>query len=581
MRIGVRGKLFVVSTTLIAVALGVGGVFLESGLRSQLEARIESELLHHALSVAETIRLHPNAYPVTKLDALADQTGKAVSARITIIAAQGRVLGDSELDSQQLRQLEPHGQRPEFLAALARGSGSSRRYSTTLRSYMLYVAVPFPGPAGRGVVRAAKPLSEVDHAVWRLRSALALAGLLALAAAVFLSALASHFFARTLRRVVEEVRALAGKHDRQATAPAVSDEFGGLIGSVQQMAGELQSMVSTLAAERNRFEAVLESMGEGVLALDPDRRITHVNKTALALLGLTESPIGGDLLETIRVPKIQDLLDQVRPETVASREFDLPGGSQPIRLLARATSQMGGGVVLVLHDVTELRRLETVRQDFVANVSHELRTPVSVIMANIETLQTAKVDADQARTFLRALERNAKRLSELIADLLDISRIDSGQYQLQRDSVSVPTLVDECLTLVRPASQEKEISLDTKGSPDQHATADGKALRQVLANLLDNALKYTQAGGQITVGWTAQADLVRVEVQDNGPGIDAKHRHRLFERFYRADSGRAREQGGTGLGLSIAKNLVEAMGGQIGQDPAPEHGSIFWFTLRR
>jgi two-component system phosphate regulon sensor histidine kinase PhoR len=230
--------------------------------------------------------------------------------------------------------------------------------------------------------------------------------------------------------------------------------------------------------------------------------------------------------------------------------------------------------------MTELRRLESIRKDFVANVSHELRTPVAVIRANTETLQDAALkDPERAREFLGALQRSADRLSNLIADLLDISRIDSGEYRLAPQEVSVETVVRHSVEAIEKMAADKSMSIESEIQPELRVHADEKALEQVLLNLLDNAVKYTPSGGHVAIRARGSNGTVRIEVSDDGPGIEPKHRPRVFERFYRVDAGRSREMGGTGLGLSIVKNLTEAMGGRVGLEAAVPHGSIFWLTF--
>ncbi|HOX43814.1 MAG TPA: ATP-binding protein [Myxococcota bacterium] len=338
---------------------------------------------------------------------------------------------------------------------------------------------------------------------------------------------------------------------------------------------------STTAAqeeERRRFQAVLASMAEGVLLLDGERRVTLVNPAASRLLGLPAQPLGRRLLEVSRLPALHELVERARAGEACEAELD--AGPQR-RLRARATPLEGSHEVsVVVHDVTELRRLEAIRKDFVANVSHELRTPISVIRANAETLlEGALEDAGLARGFVEALLRNAERLSALISDLLDISRIESGSHKLERRPLALAQAVRQVLDNMAQAAAARGQTLSSQVPEALWALGDEKALGQVLTNLLDNATKYTPDGGHIQVRAACQAGQVRLEVVDDGPGIEPQHRARVFERFYRVDQGRSRAMGGTGLGLSIVKNLIEALGGQVGIEPNQPAGSIFWVTL--
>jgi two-component system phosphate regulon sensor histidine kinase PhoR len=580
LRLGIRAKLFAVVVTLVIAGVATSGFYLEGKLRAKIEALIETELYRHARTAQEMIQCAPQTGTIETADSLADKLGDANSARVTVIADDGTVLGDSELSLAQIRRVENHGKRPEVLQAADEGRGLSKRYSTTLRTDMVYLAVPYQREDSRGVVRVAMPLTEVDRAIAALRLMLFIAAVLGVGAAMLISGLASFLLSRTLLRVVKSTRAMAEGRSKSRIPAASQDELGMLAGSINRMAEEVERLVAALALERDRFEAVLEGMEEGVLALDGEQRITHANQSAVALLGLDESPVDRTLLEVVRVPALHNLISKANDGESGTLDFDLPAKNTR-KLAAHATPlRASGGAALVIRDMTELRRLENVRKDFVANVSHELRTPVAVIRANTETLQDAALkDPDRAREFLGALQRSADRLSNLIADLLDISRIDSGEYRLEPQDVSVEIVVRQSVDAIEKMAAEKKLALKFDVQPGLRAHADEKALGQVLTNLLDNAIKYTPASGHVTISARGSDGVVRIEVADDGPGIEKKHHARIFERFYRVDTGRSREMGGTGLGLSIVKNLTEAMGGQVGMKTASPHGSVFWITL--
>lgn len=355
-------------------------------------------------------------------------------------------------------------------------------------------------------------------------------------------------------------------------------ELAGIAGSFSRLAGELDAALRSLAEERNRFAAVLETMAPAVVAVDDDRRITTVNRSARALLGLGDRVEGRPLIEAVRIPTLHELLDRARTGTAANGEFTMPGTHRQVQ--ARATPEPGGGVVVVAEDVTEIRRLERIRSDFVANVSHELRTPIAVIRANAETLLDGVLDEPEAaRPFVEALYRHADRIARLVAELLDISRIEAGRYDLELETVDLHELVEDVIAAVGEDADHKNITLDRTAPEGVWARIDAKAAEQVLFNLVDNAIKYTQPGGQVHVAVTTAGDARRIEIRDDGPGIDPQHVSRIFERFYRVDPGRSREMGGTGLGLSIAKHLVEAMGGHIGYEARLPRGSVFWVTF--
>jgi len=481
-----------------------------------------------------------------------------------------------------VREMENHGRRPEVLEARAEGAGMSRRFSTTLRSEMLYVAVPYERRSGSGVVRVATPLEEVAQSVNRVRMVIVTSGLINLGLALLIVLLGFQYLARTVRILSRNAREMAeGRREVHLSADTNDeDEIGWLARSLNQMGRDLDHTVSELSRERDRLEAVLEGMEAAVVALDEKQRVTLVNSSARSMLELSESPVGASLLEIVRVPALHELVHKIKTGELAAGEFDLPGATRR-RVLARGTPQRAtGGAVLVMQDVTHLRRLETVRRDFVANVSHELRTPVSVIRANAETLLDGALDDPVVgRGFIDAVLRNAERLSRIIADLMDLTRIESGKYKVEKQSMSLLQAVTRAVEAVEHTARAREVDLRINVDDEAAAVADAKALDQVLLNLLDNAVKYTPQGGTVMVRTRQLPEFVRIEVEDDGLGIEPQHRARIFERFYRVDTGRSREMGGTGLGLAIVKHLVEQMGGDVGVTPADPRGSVFWFVL--
>lgn len=580
MNLGIRAKLFGASVLLVLGAVVCAGLILESELRGRMEANIDAEIARHVRSARELVSSSERGATIGEIDELADRLGAAIEMRVTIIAGDGRVLGDSELDAAQLRTVENHGSRPEVLAAREHDTGSSRRYSTTLRTEMLYAAAVVDESARGWVVRVARPLSEVEAAIARLRRQMFFAGLIGLFGAALMSALASAWMVRALRSLARSARAIA-KGERRAPVDASSrDEIGRVAGSLNELAESVESTVTELATERARFETVLEAMTDAVVALDRERRITMMNSAALELLSVGEDATGRPLVDIIRVPALQDLIAGGGDST-GSAELDLREGGR--RVLARVTPQRGtGGWVLVMNDITALRRLETIRRDFVANVSHELRTPVSVVQANAETLLAgAADDAKHARPLLEALHRNAERMARLIADLLDLSRIEAGRYEISDSRLALRAVAARAVEAVERAAEHKDTTVEIDMPADLAVRADAKAVDQILVNFLDNAIKYTGPDGHVCVSARPNNGTVRIEVADDGPGIPEDHRARVFERFYRVDPGRSRDMGGTGLGLAIVRHLVEAMDGTVGVRAGDPEGAVFWVELPR
>ena len=584
MPLGVRGKLFGLALLLIAVAGLAAGLYLEHALRPWLETRTEAELTRLTAAARLTVETLPAPATTATLQPAAERLARAVKARVTVIDRTGRVLADSGLSPRALSEVESHRDRPEVLDATRTGRGLARRYSHTLHTELLYEAQAFSRPDARGVVRLAMPHSEVEELATRLRRFLLAAGLLALLAAALMSAVSSHLFSRTLRTLVESARALASGSARRVTFSS-TDELGRLAGSFNRLAEELERALTSLAGERDRAETILDAMEEGVLVLDAAGRLLLANPAARRLLALPPSAVGLLLAEVVRAPALHALLE-AEPR-VARRRAELELLGPPARrVLAQVTPlRATSGTLVVLHDVTEIRRLEAVRRDFVANVSHELRTPVSVIRANAELLLDGALEQpDGGRRLAEALGRNAERLSRLVADLLDLARLEAREHPLELARLALAPAARKAIDTVETLAADKQLTLAVEIADGVEVLADASALDQVLLNLVDNAVKYTSNGGRIVLrartDETRDAE-VRLEIVDDGPGIEAQHRERVFERFYRVDAGRSRELGGTGLGLAIVKHLVEAQGGRVGVEPVAPHGCCFWVVLRR
>lgn len=572
--LGMRGKLAAVSLALMALAGLASGVYLEVKLRRSLEERVQAELFRHAESLQAALKA---AEDEASGIAVAAAMARGAGYRFTLIAPDGPPLADSH-DAAGAGLLE-HGARPELVAARETGRGVARRYSTAAGEELLFAALRLDGPEGP-VVRVAMPAAYVEEIIDELRLVLSVGGVIALLVALFMSGLASHLVTRTLRTLVVEARAIAeGKSRARIRINTLSGELENLAGSVNHMAGVLEETVQKLAEERDRFRAVLEGMGGSVIALDEERRVTLANQAALALFGLEAPPLGAPLTEVARAPALLELLEE-EPDPCRAVELELPGPG-PRRVLARASrAPLSETLVVVFNDVTEMRRLESIRKDFVANVSHELRTPVSVICASSEALVSGALkDPARAVRFAGAVHKNAERLARLVSDLLDLSRIESGRATPGGGAVRLLDAVDRVKGGLEPVIEERGQRVELSVDADLFVRGDELALEQVLMNLLDNAVKYTPKAGHVTLRAARKGERVRIEVEDDGPGIADAHKARVFERFYRIDAGRSRELGGTGLGLSIVKHLVIAMGGSVRVEDGERAGARFVVEL--
>ncbi len=484
--------------------------------------------------------------------------------RITLIDRTGRVRADSDFPSGPLPAIENHAGRPEVRGALARGVGAATRRSETVGRLLMYVAVP----GGPGVVRVAADLAQVDETIGRAQSAVAGAALLALLVGAVLALLAGRSIAQPLTGIAAAARAIAAGAPPRFPRSGIPD-IDVLVQALRQMHRQLGDRFDELRREQAESAALVEAMVEGVIAADERGHIVTANPAARRLLGYRSAePLPG-LAELFRVKAAREVVDAVlQGQPVQDRQLGMDGRV----FLVNARPLPTGGAVLVLHDLTEVRRLEAVRRDFVANVSHELKTPLTSISGYAETLLGDSADAETTRRFLGTILNNARRMQRLVDDLLDLSRIEAGRWQPSRTEVDLAAVAGESWAALAGRTDAAGVELTLDILPDAGlVSADLDALRQVLTNLMDNSLRYTPAGGRITCLSRRVPGGVAVSIRDNGAGITREHLPRIFERFYRADSSRSREEGGTGLGLAIVKHLVEAHGGRVSAES--ERGS--------
>jgi two-component system phosphate regulon sensor histidine kinase PhoR len=583
-KLGIRAKLFAVSLVLIVVSLAAGELYLRPTIEGDLLTRIRADLSARLALVTEQARVLAATGDTSNAawDALADRLGPLAHARVTFIDGQGVVKGDSELSGEALNRVENHGSRPEVRAALSGQSTDQVRFSATLRQRLLYSATPIPG-TGNMVARLSVPLAEVDHAVARLRATLIAGGLVALLAAVLMASGAVVLLSRALRHVTVTARRMsAGELDLRSRLDT-RDEIGDLGRALDHLAENLSRSLHELRDDRDLLGRILEAMREGVLVLDSERRILRFNGSLREMLLLDTGAVGRPAIEVVRNAELQILVDAaIAGQEPVTGEIEV-AGLRPRHLLVHATRLSGEprAVLVVLFDVTEVRRLETVRKDFVANVSHELRTPIAAVMSAAETLRTAaRTDPAAAGSFVEIIERNARRLGDLVQDLLDLSRIESKEFRLASDTLDLAGVVARTLEFHEERATGKRMQMSAALPPALPAVrGDATALERVLSNLIDNAIKYCPEGAAIVVAAEDLGGKLRVAVSDDGPGIEARHLPRLFERFYRCDPGRSRAMGGTGLGLSIVKHLVEAMGGTVQVESTPGQGARFSFTV--
>jgi len=507
----------------------------------------------------------------------------ASNVRVTVINADGQVLADSQSDPSTM---ENHAGRPEIRDAFAKGDGQSGRYSVTLRRSLLYYAVRLPVAGGAPVVlRFALPLQAVDQVIGEFRRRLWLASLVMLLVTGTASLLISRSFSDRVDRLTKFSLRVAEGDFRPIEADRSGDTLDSLAVSLNQTAAQLDHTIRTLTEERNLSSAILGSMVEGVAVVNASERLLFSNGGFAEILGLDLPPKSGSAL--VEVVRQTELIEAVRGVLKGEPrvETEIVTGTLRQRFFAATVASVRAaetsGAVIVLHDITELRKLERVRRDFVANVSHELRTPLTAIQGFAETLLGGAIDDPQNRLrFLEIILEHSRRLARLTEDLLMLSKMDADRLELEIRRLSVSQFVESCIETTQRPAAEKDLRISV--NLPQHLpdiAADRRRLAEVLQNLLDNAMQYTPAGGQILVSASANGTEVIFTVSDTGIGIPRADQSRIFERFYRVDVARSREVGGTGLGLSIAKHLVEVHGGRIWVESEVGQGSQFHFTV--
>lgn len=555
------------TTLLILIILTIPfALFLwwtEADLRPRLEAQV-------SLSLERQAKLIQSVAPGAAFsDSLADALGDASGSRITLIDREGRVAGDSEVRSERLPEVENHADRPEVSAALAGDTGSAIRSSETVSLRLLYVAIPDP----RGVIRVSVPLSRVDGLVTRSRQWVLAGGLLTLALAVLLSRYLARFWHRPISRLQETLAAIGrGEKGRR-----VGFEGGGALaaigGSVDEMAAQVEDRLEAVSRERADLRSMFDDLEDGVAQVDRTGAIVRSNRAFRKWIGRSE--VGGERIGVLlRDPGNVRTIEEGLAGRRASNESLL--GRRTVQLTAHPDPQ---GALVVLRDLTRTRQLESVRRDFVANVSHELKTPLTNIRGFAEAIAEDDQVSAGPRGFADRIVVNAKRMQALVDDLLDLSRIESGAWVPEPAEIDLPEVADEVWETfdTRPADSDVTLVVDC---PDGFTVRmDPDAIRQILRNLLDNALRYAPSGSLVTLRARRDGDHARIEISDGGPGIPTDHLGRVFERFYRVDAARSREAGGTGLGLSIVKHLAAAHGGETGIESEVGTGTCVWFTV--
>ena len=576
----IRTRIFGTYIGLGVALIGVTGALLYDTVGDEARAGVESRVETGARIAAVALAGWAEAPDAGRLDARVDALAAASVARLTVVSPEGRVLADSEFDGAALAALDNHAGREEIRTASRTGEGESVRYSRSLDEDLLYRAVRVEaGPWGSSVVRMAVPLTRVSAAQAHARRELLTAVLAGLALTVVAGVLLSRYLSGPIRELQRMARRLTEGNMSARARVDTGDELEDLAEGLNTAAAALADQVGRTRAERDQLEAIVEGMAEGVVVTGPDGRIATSN-AALRRMFSPGGPVEGRTpIEALRNPEAADAVGQTTaPGQVVVREVRVTWPVERV-LALHVTGLAAGGAVGVFHDVTERKRVEEMRRDFVANVSHELQTPLTTLTGYGEALADSAGDPARVREIAEVVRRQSGRMSALVRDLLDLSRLESEGFAPELETVQVEPLVRELVETWGARADEKDIALGARVEAGLEVRADRRLLRHALENLVENAIRYVPQGREVRIAGRRIPGGVELEVADTGDGIPREDQPRIFERFYRVEKGRARSGGGTGLGLAIVRHVAEAHRGRVELESAPGRGAAFRITL--
>ncbi len=520
---------------------------------------------------------------------LAVTIGGAIKSRVTLLTERGEVVGDSDIGQTRLKNLENHLLRPEIQDALKNGSGTALRYSDTLQTEMMYSAMTYQSGTYSGIIRLAMPVDYIESARTRLHGVVGGTS----AVTIFLALLFSYLFSRMTSKPLREMAEAAariGKFGNKVRVPITSEDEVGILAKVlNEMSARIETQVQSLSAEKQRLDTILSSIGEGIMVTTTDGVITLANPAFRKIFSIVGDIEGRKLIEISRHPDLIDTFNTLDEQNANELVREIFIQSTETTLLTHwVPLHVDGtrhGIVAVFHNITELKKAENMRRDFVANVSHELRTPVTIIKGYAETLLDGTLASDPVRAvkFVEIIASHSERLTNLINDILVLSSLETKEVVIELNPIDVSgTIAKACMLLQEQAANKRiKIINEAKSSSPLKVMADQGRLEQVVLNLLENAIKYTPPGGSVRLFTEESGDLIRISMVDTGIGIPYKDLPRIFERFYRVDGARSREQGGTGLGLAIVKHIVQLHGGTISVESEMGKGSHFSFTVKK
>ena len=574
----IRWRIGIVFAVLIIACISGLGAYLSHLTRGDHLDTLRAQLTDQAQLIGDISAPYFAGNQTDSPNALAKRLGEQIGARITIIDKDGVVLADSEEDPATL---DNHSNRPEVIEAFSKGTGSSIRYSATLGYNMMYVAVPITSNGGVvGVARVALSLTQIDKSLQHLNNVIIFGAVIAAIIAILLAFQMLKITTEPVKKLTQLSKKMAQGELDQEIQITSRDEVGELARAFNQMAARLKEMVALITNERDRMATILSNIDDAILMVDGDSKITTMNRAAENIFQISEKKaLGHTFIEIVRDHELNELLQHCRStgkQQTGAVEIKL----KKQFLAAIATPLPGdGGCLVHIQDLTELRRLEMIRQDFISNISHELRTPIASVKALAETLNEGAIeDPSVAKDFLSRINVEVDKLAQMVQELGELSRIESGEAPLNKRRINMADVIGHAVDRLRAQADRAELKLDIDIPPTlPEVMSDEARVEQVLVNIIHNAIKFTPSGGKINISAKARDNDILVSVSDTGVGIPADDLPRIFERFYKAD--KSRSGGGTGLGLAIAKHIVEAHGGRIWAESVEGRGSTFNFTL--
>ena len=581
---GIRSRIFFIVFVLLTISIAITYVVAERDLNNTFKEQTLNELEKKANLLAISVGSLTRFDDINAADLFANELGSATNSRVTFIKNDGQVIGDSELDFDEISIIDNHGNRSEVIDALKNGAGWSSRYSSTLNQDLLYFAIQDNEDVYPNIIRISVPITYIDN----ITDTLGLSVLLLFVVVFIVSAIASGVSANYLYSNIQELANVAsniskGKtisDDIDALPIQRDDEFGTVARSISQLSEDLKNQIKIIAKQRDQFGLVLDDLGEGIIVTNKKGKVVFTNEQASVILN-TENLFDRNIKE-FDIPALNYLFKRVKSKKRADIEFEIEINRRTTKWVLGSMNQSKttGQFILVLHDITQLRQLNSMRRDFISNLSHELRTPVSVIRANSETLlDGALEDKQEAKIFSKAILHNAERLTSMVSDLIDLSRIDYGDLKLNIVEVNLDNFIKSFIDSMKSVMKKKDIYIEYQPRHKKNIMADVQALERVMNNLIDNAFKYSPKGSVIEISTITNNNHIKINVADQGSGISEIDQEYIFDRFYRTASARASENKGSGLGLAIVKNLINSLNGEVGVSNRPEDGSIFWFTL--